>query len=44
MDLLKAGRPESDLGIPEVESIARLELGEQDRPFNWTARLRIGVV
>ena len=44
MDLLKAGRPESDLGISELESIARLELGEQDRPFNWTARLRIGVV
>jgi hypothetical protein len=44
MDLLKAGYPESDLGIPELEGLARLELGEQDRAFYWTARVRVGVV
>lgn len=44
MDLLKAGRSESALGIPELESIARLELGELARPFFWTARVRIGLV
>lgn len=44
MDLLKAGYSESDLGIPELERLARLELGDEDRPIYWTARIRIGVV
>lgn len=44
MDLLRSGVAESELGIPELESLARRELGEQERPFYWSARVRIGVV
>ena len=44
MDLLKAGHSEGELGIPELETLARAQLGEADAPFYWSARVRIGVV
>jgi hypothetical protein len=44
MDLLKAGHGEDELGIRELESITRAELGRELRPWFWSARLRIGVV
>lgn len=44
MDLLKSGTAESELAIPELEEVARREIGEEQRPFYWSARVRIGVV
>lgn len=44
MELLRSGIAASELGIPELEGLARLELGEQQHPFYWSARVRIGVV
>jgi len=44
MDLLKAGRSEAQLGIDVLESIAGAELGEDLRPWYWSARVRVGVV
>jgi SAM-dependent methyltransferase len=43
MDLLKAGYTEDNLGISELESIARTELGPELRPWYWSTRVRIGV-
>jgi len=43
MELLKAGRSEQELGITELDRIARSELGEEARPFYWSASVRIGV-
>lgn len=44
MDLLKTGHSESELAIPELESIAQLELGDEERPFYWTARVLVALV
>lgn len=44
MDLLKAGHSEDELGIGELESIVRAELGGELRPWFWSARVRIGMV
>jgi len=44
MDLLKAGYSDEDLGIGELERLARAELGDEPGPWYWSARVRIGVV
>ena len=44
MELLKAGYSAEDLGIIELDRIARSELGTEPRPFYWSARVRVGVV
>jgi hypothetical protein len=44
MDLLKAGYSDQDLGITELERLARSELGGEPAPWYWSARVRIGVV
>jgi len=44
MDLLKAGHTEDEIGIGELDGIARAELGSEARPWYWSARVRIGVV
>jgi hypothetical protein len=44
MDLLKAGYSDEDLGISELERRAHAELGDEPRPWYWSARVRIGVV
>ncbi len=41
--LLKRGCSESDLGLDALREVAEQTLGEAQRPFNWTARLRVGV-
>lgn len=43
-DLLKAGRTERDLGVHEFESNARALLGAAPQRWQWSARVRIGVV
>ena len=44
MDLLKAGHSEQELGITELEQLARSELGSEPAPWYWSARVRIGVL
>jgi SAM-dependent methyltransferase len=44
MDLLKAGYTEEQLGIGELEEIARSGLGGEGAPWYWSARVRIGIV
>lgn len=44
MDLLKAGCTEAELGIDALGEIARAELGDEPRPWYWSARVRVGVV
>ena len=44
MDLLKAGSSDEELGIAELERLARSELGNEPAPWYWSARVRIGVV
>ncbi len=44
MDLLKAGYSDQDLGITELEGVARSEFDGEPAPWYWSARVRIGVV
>ena len=44
MDLLKAGYSDEDLGISELERLARAELGDEPGPWYWSARVLIGLV
>lgn len=44
MDLLKAGHTDKELGLLELERLARSELGHDPAPWYWSARVRIGVV
>ena len=43
MALLRAGLTEDELGITELRAVARSKLGDQPRPFFWSARVRLGV-
>ena len=43
MDLLKSGQTEHELGIDQLESTARRELGSSISSWYWSSRVRIGV-
>lgn len=44
MSLMKTGLTEADLGIDTLRALARRTLGDESRPWFWSARVRMGVV
>ncbi len=44
MSLVKKGLTETDRGIDVLRAIARRTLGDELRPYYWSARVRVGVV
>lgn len=44
MALLRAGVSEHELGLPELRTLANKFLGNQPRPFLWSARVRLGLI
>jgi len=44
MSLIKKGVTEAQLGIDELRAISRRTLGDEMRPWYWSARVRLGVV
>jgi ubiquinone/menaquinone biosynthesis C-methylase UbiE len=43
MTLLKRGVTETELGLAQLKAIANRVLGDEDREWYWSARVRIGV-
>lgn len=43
MALLRAGVSEHELGLTELRTVAARLLGDQPRPFFWSARVRLGL-
>ena len=44
MDLLKAGRTDSDIGLTEFDATVREHAAPTPKHWYWSARVRIGVV
>jgi len=42
--LLRRGVSEAELGIDEFRRLCRERLGDEPRPWYWTARIRLGIV